>query len=252
VLSCQLKTRWHDSMPNLSRICVIKQGIFVKKAVILFSGGLDSTTCLAYAKNQGFDCYALSFHYGQKHSAELNAAKNIAAYFNVTHKIFNLEINQFGGSALTDKNIDVPDYNKENTHIPVTYVPARNTIFLSIALAWAEILNAKNIFIGVSQIDYSGYPDCRPEYIKAFQNLANLATKLGVEENNIIINTPIIDLSKAEIIKLGNSLGIDYSMTVSCYKANDQGHACGECDSCALRKKGFAEATVIDPTRYRI
>ena len=224
----------------------------MKKAVILFSGGLDSTTCLAYAKHYGFDCYALSFNYGQRHNAELNAAKKIAAHFNTKHKIFNLEVNQFGGSALTDTSIIVPDYDDKNTHIPVTYVPARNTIFLSISLAWAEVLNAKDIFIGVSHVDYSGYPDCRPEYIKAFQDLANLATKFGVEEGGIKIHTPIIHLSKAETIKLGNSLGVDYAMTVSCYKANEQGHACGKCDSCMLRKKGFANAGTADVTRYEV
>lgn len=222
----------------------------MKKAVILFSGGLDSTTCLAYAKHHGFDCYALSFNYGQRHNAELNAAKKLAAHFNAPHKTFNLEVNQFGGSALTDANINVPDYNEKNTHIPVTYVPARNTIFLSVALAWAEVLNAKDIFIGVSHVDYSGYPDCRPEYIKAFQDLANLATKFGVEEGGIKIHTPIIHLSKAKTIKMGRDLGVDYEMTVSCYKANEQGHACGKCDSCSLRKKGFAEAMIADATRY--
>lgn len=222
----------------------------MNKAVILFSGGLDSTTCLAYAKDQGFDCYALSFNYAQRHNSELKAAKKIAAHFNAEHKIFNLEVNQFGGSALTDTNISVPDYDEKNTHIPVTYVPARNTIFLSIALAWAEVLNAKDIFIGVSHIDYSGYPDCRPEYIKAFQNLANLATKFGVEEGGIKIHTPIIHLSKAETIKMGHDLGVDYAMTVSCYKADEHGHACGKCDSCMLRKKGFAEAMITDTTLY--
>lgn len=223
----------------------------MKKAVILFSGGLDSTTCLAYAKNQGFDCYALSFNYGQRHHAELNAAKKIAAHFKAKHNIFNLEINQFGGSALTDANISVPDDDEKNTSIPVTYVPARNTIFLSIALAWAEVLNAKDIFIGVSHVDYSGYPDCRPEYIKVFQTLANLATKLGVEEGGIKIHTPVIHLSKAETIKMGHDLGVDYAMTVSCYKADEKGHACGKCDSCRLRKKGFAEAMVADTTLYK-
>lgn len=222
----------------------------MKKAVILFSGGLDSTTCLAYAKHQGYDCHALSFNYGQRHHAELTAAKKIAAHFNATHKIFNLAVNQFGGSALTDTSMNVPDYDASNTEIPSTYVPARNTIFLSVALAWAEVLNAKDIFIGVSHVDYSGYPDCRPEYIKAFQVLANLATKFGVEEGGIIIHTPIIHLSKAETINMGHHLGIDYRMTVSCYKANEQGHACGKCDSCSLRKKGFADAKLADETYY--
>jgi len=223
----------------------------MKKAVILFSGGLDSTTCLAYAKSQGFDCYALSFNYGQKHHVELKAAKAIAAHFNAKHKIFNLEIDQFGGSALTDNEIDVPNHDSSNSDIPITYVPARNTIFLSIALAWAEVLDAKDIFIGVSYVDYSGYPDCRPEYIKAFQTLGNLATKLGVEEGGINIHTPIIHLSKANTIKMGAQLGVDYSMTVSCYKADEHGHACGKCDSCALRKKGFIDSMLPDTTLYQ-
>ena len=221
----------------------------MKKAVILFSGGLDSTTCLAFAKSQGFECHALSFNYGQRHSIELEAAKKIAAKMGVQHKIFNLEINQFGGSALTDTNIAVPDHSG-NTAIPITYVPARNTIFLSIALGMAEVIGAKDIFIGVSYIDYSGYPDCRPEYIKAFTQLANLATKAGVEEGGIKIHTPIIHLSKADTIKLGHSLAVDYSDTVSCYRADPAGRACGKCDSCTFRKKGFADAGLIDPTRY--
>src|SRR3990167_76273 len=220
----------------------------MKKAVILLSGGLDSTTCLAYAKSKGFDCYALSFNYGQKHSAELNAAKKISSHFHAIHKIFNIDIGQFGGSALTDNKLDVPQHDSKNTHIPITYVPARNTIFLSVALAWSEILQAKDIFIGVSAIDYSGYPDCRPEFIKAFQNLANLATKFGIENRDITIHTPLINLSKAETINLGLALEVDYSMTVSCYKADENGHACGKCDSCALRKKGFNESKVVDPT----
>lgn len=222
----------------------------MKKAVILLSGGLDSTTCLAIAKSQGFDCYALSFDYGQRHSAELNAAKLIALAWGVEHKIFRLDMGQFGGSALTDTKINVPDYNQKKSDIPVTYVPARNTIFLSIALAWAEVLGAKAIFIGVSAIDYSNYPDCRPEYIHAFQNLANFATKLGVEEAGISIQTPLIQLSKAETIQLGASLGVDYAMTVSCYKLSDAGQACGQCDSCGLRIKGFKDANIDDPTRY--
>lgn len=219
------------------------------KAIILFSGGLDSTTCLALAKSQGFDCYALSFCYGQRHSVELESAKRLAQQFKVTHKIIDLPIDQFGGSALTDKNAAIPHY-QGNQEIPVTYVPARNTIFLSFALAWAEVLPAHDIFIGVSAIDYSGYPDCRPEYIEAFQKTANLATKIGVTEGNIKIHTPLISLSKAETVKLGLQLGVDYSMTVSCYQANHAGHACGVCDSCALRKKGFVEAGVTDPTLY--
>lgn len=222
----------------------------MKKAVILLSGGLDSTTCLAYAHKQGFDCHALSFNYGQKNVAELNAARLIASKFNAKHTIFNLDIGQFGASALTDTTLQVPDYDDANSSIPITYVPARNTVFLSIALARAESLNANDIFIGVSAIDYSGYPDCRPEYIKAFQTLANLATKLGVEENGITIHTPLITLSKAETIKLGHSLGVDYSITLSCYQPDEQGLACGKCDSCMLRKKGFAESMVSDPTAY--
>lgn len=221
----------------------------MKKAVILFSGGLDSTTCLAIAKSLGYDCYALSFRYGQRHSVELESAKRIAQQFKVTHKIIELPIDQFGGSALTDKNATIPQY-QGNQDIPVTYVPARNTIFLSFALAWAEVLNAHDIFIGVSAIDYSGYPDCRPEYIESFQKTANLATKIGVTEGNIRIQTPLISLSKAETVKVGLQLGVDYSMTVSCYQANHAGHACGVCDSCALRKKGFMEAEIADPTFY--
>lgn len=221
----------------------------MKNAVILLSGGLDSTTCLAYAKSKGFNCYAVSFHYGQKHSAELNAAKRIAAHFGARHIIVDLPISQFGGSALTDETINVPDF-KDSKEIPVTYVPARNTIFLSFALGWAEVLHANDIFIGVSSIDYSHYPDCRPAYIQAFQKLANLATKAGVEEGNIRLQTPLINLSKAETIKLGLSLGVDYQMTVSCYKATEEGLACGKCDSCMLRIKGFNEAQVIDKTTY--
>jgi len=223
----------------------------MKKAVILLSGGLDSTTCLAYAQSKGYTCYALSFDYGQKHNAELKAAKRIAEKFNVKkHEIINLSsVGQLGGSALTDQNIDVPDHT-ESTSIPVTYVPARNTIMLSIALGWAEILDAEAIFIGVSSVDYSGYPDCRPEYIKAFADMATLATKKGVEGHPIQIITPLIQLSKAETTRLGISLGVDYSETVSCYKATDNGLACGVCDSCYLRKKGFMDANIVDPTRY--
>lgn len=221
----------------------------MKKAVILFSGGLDSTTCLAIAKHEGFECYALSFNYGQKHSSELNAAKRIAENFSVHHTIIEIPIGQFGKSALTDCNMSVPDYKKTN-EIPATYVPARNTIFLSFALGLAESIEARDIFIGVSAVDYSGYPDCRPEYISAFQKMANLATKMGIEENNINIHTPLIHLSKADTILLGLKLGVNYSNTVSCYRANTDGHACGRCDSCALRKKGFADAEVEDNTLY--
>tara|TARA_R110000868_G_scaffold207266_2_gene456233 strand:- start:2458 stop:3129 length:672 start_codon:yes stop_codon:yes gene_type:complete len=222
----------------------------MKKAVILLSGGLDSTTCLAYAKSKGFDCHALSFNYGQRHNSELNAAKLIAKNFEIKHQIFNLDISQFSNSSLTDKNAIIPDYSEETTTIPTTYVPARNTIFLSIALAMAETISAKDIFIGVSAIDYSGYPDCRPEYIKSFQELANLATKLGVEEGEISINTPLINLSKAQTIDLGVTLGIDYGMTVSCYQADEKGKACGKCDSCMLRKNGFSQLSLKDPTVY--
>jgi 7-cyano-7-deazaguanine synthase len=221
----------------------------MKKAVVLFSGGLDSTTCLAIAKSQGFECYALSFNYGQRHLAELEAAKGIAKHFGVKHHIIELPAAQFQGSALTDKNQTVPDYDG-SSEIPSTYVPARNTIFLAYALAWAEVSGANDIFIGVSAIDFSGYPDCRPEYIQAFQTLANLATKAGVTEGNIRIQTPLGMLSKAETIKIGLALGVDYRMTVSCYQANDKGHGCGTCDSCTFRKKGFAELNVTDPTVY--
>ncbi|MCX7125903.1 MAG: 7-cyano-7-deazaguanine synthase QueC [Gammaproteobacteria bacterium] len=222
----------------------------MKKAIILLSGGLDSTTCLAVAKSEGYECYAMSFNYEQKHNSELIAAKKIAAYFNVAkHEVVTLSIGHLGGSALTDDLISIPDYSGEK-EIPTTYVPARNTIFLSIALGWAEILNAEKIFIGVSAVDYSGYPDCRPEYIAAFQNLANLATVAGVHGEKIKIETPLIHLSKSETIKLGNTLGVDYSLTVSCYRADENGKACGKCDSCSYRKKGFLEAGISDNTKY--
>lgn len=221
-----------------------------KKAIILFSGGLDSTTCLAIAKSRGFDCYALSFYYGQKHTAELGAAKAILNnYAVVDHKIVTLPIHEFGGSALTDYSIEVPDYTGKEV-IPSTYVPARNTIFLSMAMGWAEVLQANDIFIGVSSIDYSGYPDCRPEFFNAFGKLARLATKTGVEGSNLTIHTPLIKLSKAETIKEGLRLGVDYKMTITCYRADGEGRACGTCDSCVLRKRGFAEAGISDPTRY--
>jgi 7-cyano-7-deazaguanine synthase len=221
-----------------------------KKAIVLLSGGLDSITVLALAKKQGFKCYALSFDYGQRHNAELMAAKKIAADYQVEkHKIINLGLNSIGGSALTDEHIAVPQSPQEG--IPVTYVPARNTIFLSFALGWAEVLKLNDIFIGVNAVDYSGYPDCRPEFIKAFQNLANLATKAGVEGEHFAIHTPLIALSKSEIIKLGVELGVDYQQTVSCYSADEQGRACQTCDACRLRKMGFAEAGIKDPTRYQ-
>jgi 7-cyano-7-deazaguanine synthase len=221
-----------------------------KKAVILLSGGLDSITVLALAKKQGFKCYALSFDYGQRHNAELKAAAQIAVDYQVEeHKIINIGLSSIGGSALTDEHIAVPDTLQEG--IPVTYVPARNTIFLAFALGWAEVLNAHDIFIGVNAIDYSGYPDCRPEFIKAFQQLANLATKAGVEGEHFTIHTPLISLSKAEIIKLGTELCVNYNRTVSCYSADEQGRACGVCDACRLRKTGFTEVGIVDPTRYQ-
>ncbi|OGT41840.1 MAG: 7-cyano-7-deazaguanine synthase QueC [Gammaproteobacteria bacterium RIFCSPHIGHO2_12_FULL_37_34] len=222
----------------------------MKKAVILLSGGLDSATCLAYAKSQGFDCYALAFDYGQKHRVELHAACAIAAYFDAKIRVFKLAIDQWGGSALTDPALSIPHYDAKQTAIPVTYVPARNTIFLSIALGWAEVLQAKDLFIGVSAVDYSGYPDCRPEYIQAFQQLANLATQYGVEQGGIQLHTPLIHLSKAATIQLGIQLGVPYEKTISCYRANDLGQACGCCDSCSFRKKGFSEAGIVDPTGY--
>lgn len=222
----------------------------MKKAIILLSGGLDSTTCLALAVSKGFECYALSFDYGQKHNSELNAAKKIAQKFKVKkHEVITLAIGGLSGSALTDEDVNIPNYNG-STDIPSTYVPARNTIMLSMALGWAEVLDAQVIFIGVSSIDYSFYPDCRPEYIEAFRKMANLATKRGVEGDPIRIETPLINLSKADTSKLGISLGVDYSETVSCYKATDNGLACGNCDSCYLRKKGFVDANLIDPTLY--
>jgi len=221
-----------------------------KKAIILLSGGLDSITVLALAKQQGYCCYALSFDYGQRHNAELNAAKKIARHYQVAeHKIINLGLGSIGGSALTDEHIDVPKTPQEG--IPVTYVPARNTIFLSFALGWAEVLQAHDIFIGVNAVDYSGYPDCRPEFIEAFQNLANLATKAGVEGEQITIHTPLIALSKADIIRQGLALEVDYQQTVSCYSADKDGRACGSCDACRLRVAGFKKLGVEDPTRYQ-
>lgn len=221
-----------------------------KKAVVLLSGGLDSVTTLAIAKKQGFECFAISFEYGQKHCAELNAAKEIANIYNVSdHKIIHIDLGMIGGSALTDKKIEVP--HEETTGIPVTYVPARNTIFLSFALGYAEVINAYDIFIGVNAVDYSGYPDCRPEFIDAFQNMAKIATKAGVEGSPTTIHTPLISLTKAEIIAQGVDLGVDYSKTVSCYSADANGYACGECDSCRLRKAGFASSNITDPTKYQ-
>lgn len=226
-----------------------------KKAIVLLSGGLDSATCVAIAKGQGFDVYALSFSYGQRHSVELKAANAVAWHQDVEeHKTAELDLRLFGGSALTD-DIDVPKDRSEgamSNDIPVTYVPARNTIFLSFALAYAEVVGAKDIFIGVNALDYSGYPDCRPEYVAAYEAMANLATKAGVtEDDKIRIRTPLVDMTKAQIISAGSKLGVDYSITISCYDPDDKGRACGHCDSCLLRKKGFAEAGVDDPTRYQ-
>lgn len=223
----------------------------MSKAIVLLSGGLDSTTTLAIAKSQGFDCYALSFDYGQKQNAELDSAVKIAKQFGaIEHRIMRISLSDIGGSALTDEKIDVPAF-KESDEIPITYVPARNTVFLSFALAWAEVLQAQNIFIGVNALDYSGYPDCRPEYIEAYEKMANLATKQGVEGQSIKIHTPLISLTKSKIIEKGLSLGIDYALTTSCYQANDKGEACGVCDACAYRKMGFEKANIADPTRYQ-
>jgi len=220
-----------------------------KKAVILLSGGLDSATVVAMAKAQGYACYTMSFDYGQRHRAELDAAARVARDLGVIqHKVIGLDLDGMGGSALTDTSIDVPETLGEG--IPVTYVPARNTVFLSLALGWAEVLEARDIFIGVNAVDYSGYPDCRPEFIEAFERLANLATKAGVEGNGFTIQAPLQNMSKADIVKAGVALGVDYGLTVSCYQADDQGQACGKCDSCRLRAEGFAAASVSDPTRY--
>jgi 7-cyano-7-deazaguanine synthase len=220
-----------------------------QKAVVLVSGGLDSATVLALAKSQGYECYTLSFDYGQRHRAELAAAQRLAEGWGAAaHKVVKLDLGAIGGSALTDSRIEVPV--EETTGIPTTYVPARNTVFLAIALGWAEVLQARTIFIGVNAVDYSGYPDCRPEFIAAFQKLADLATRAGVEGNGFRIETPLIQLTKGEIIERGLQLGVDYSQTVSCYQATPDGLACGRCDSCRLRSKGFVELGLADPTRY--
>ncbi|MDX2427910.1 MAG: 7-cyano-7-deazaguanine synthase QueC [Xanthomonadales bacterium] len=220
----------------------------VRNAVVLLSGGLDSATVLAIVNERGFHCHALSVDYGQRHRSELQAAKNVADKMSATLKTIKLDLRKFGGSALTD-DIDVPE--EEGEGIPVTYVPARNTIMLSLALAWAEVLGANDIFIGVNAVDYSGYPDCRPEFINAYEEMANLATKAGVVGNHLTIHTPLIDLSKADIIRLGTKLGVDYAMTISCYQADEEGRACGVCDSCRIRAAGFEAAGVSDPTRYK-
>lgn len=221
-----------------------------KKAIVLVSGGLDSATCLAIAADQGYQCFALSFDYGQRSVSELNAAKRVATANAVSdHKIIHLGMDALGGSALTDTDIAVPEQASEG--IPVTYVPARNTVFLAYGLAWAEVLDADALFIGVNSLDYSGYPDCRPEFITAFREMMNLATKKAVEGGSIDLVTPLINLSKAEIIETGVRLGVDYAQTVSCYQADADGKACGVCDSCRFRKQGFANAGVADPTRYK-
>ncbi len=225
--------------------------ITMKNAVVLLSGGMDSATVLALARAEGFDCHCLSFRYGQRHHAELVAAAELAQSLGAAdHRVVDLNLGLFGGSALTDQAIQVPD--APSNGIPVTYVPARNTVFLSIALAWAEVLDARDIFIGVNAVDYSGYPDCRPEFIQAFETMANLATKAGVGGDHCHIRTPLIDLSKAEIIRQGVGAGVDFARTVSCYSADDQGRACGLCDACRLRARGFADAGLPDTTRYRL
>lgn len=221
-----------------------------KKAVVLLSGGLDSATALAIAREHGFETYCLSLDYHQRHISELEAAKRIAHQLGAKeHKIVQLDLSLFGGSALTDNAISVPEEATEG--IPVTYVPARNTIMLSLSLAWAEVLKAQDIFIGVNALDYSGYPDCRGEYVQAFQTMANLATKSAIEGQTITVHAPLIDLSKADIIRRGVGLGVDYGLTVSCYQADHLGRACGVCDSCRFRKEGFAQAGVADPTPYK-
>tara|TARA_B110000503_G_scaffold4745_1_gene6298 strand:- start:1793 stop:2470 length:678 start_codon:yes stop_codon:yes gene_type:complete len=220
-----------------------------RRAVILASGGLDSTTVLALARSQGYACYTLSFDYGQRHHGELRAAERVSrALGDIEHKVVRLNLDSIGGSALTDMSIAVPE--EETQGIPITYVPARNTVFLSIALGWAEVLGAHDIFIGVNAVDYSGYPDCRPEYIAAFESMANLATKAGVEGHKITIHTPLMDLGKGEIIRAGVALGVDYALTVSCYQVTEEGLACGKCDSCRLRRQGFVDAGLDDPTCY--
>jgi 7-cyano-7-deazaguanine synthase len=221
-----------------------------RKAVVLLSGGLDSATCLAIARQKDFDCYCISFYYGQKSHSEVNAARKVAkALGALQHKVIRLDLGSIGGSALTDSDILVP--HEPTTGIPVTYVPARNTVFLSIALGWAEVLEARHIFVGVNAVDYSGYPDCRPEFVSAFEQLANVATKAGVEGQKTTILAPLIDLTKAQIIQKGTELSLDYGLTISCYDTNESGEACGECDSCRLRIQGFEEAGVKDPTKYQ-
>jgi len=222
----------------------------MKRAVVLLSGGLDSATVLAMARSQGFQCHALSVDYGQRHHAELAAAQRVASVLGAyEHRVISIDLTAFGGSALTDNRIAVPE--QASSGIPLTYVPARNTIMLSLALAWAEVLQAQDIFIGVNAVDYSGYPDCRPAFISAFEQMANLATKAAVEGKPLKLHAPLMDMSKAEIIRQGTQLGVDYAQTVSCYQADEQGRACGRCDSCRLRREGFLAAGISDPTVYR-
>jgi len=230
--------------------CPPRSGGLGAKGVVLLSGGLDSATVLAIARSQGYECYCLSLDYHQRHVAELKAAEKIAKTLGAAmHRTAQLDLSMFGGSALTDEHIDVPQTPTQG--IPVTYVPARNTIMLSLALAWAEVLDARDIFIGVNALDYSGYPDCRKEYVEAFQRMANLATKSAVEGRTITVHAPLIDMSKAQIIQQGTKLGVDYGMTVSCYQADAHGRACGLCDSCRLRRDGFAASGIADPTAYQ-
>jgi len=220
------------------------------RAVVLLSGGLDSATALALAREQGVECYTLSFDYGQRHRAELEAAAQVSRHLGaVEHRVMEIPIGSLGGSALTDADIDIPEDG--GAGIPITYVPARNTVFLSLALAWAEVLAADAIVIGVTAVDYSGYPDCRPEFIEAFQSLAALATKQGVEGRPVTIEAPLVVLAKAEIIRRGTAAGVSYALTVSCYRADEQGRACGHCDACRFRRQGFIEAGIDDPTRYQ-
>ncbi len=221
-----------------------------KKAIVLISGGLDSATCLAMATHQGYACYTLSFDYGQKQRAELKASEQLAKQFNaIEHKTFKLPINEWGGSALTDRSLTIPDW-QDNDEIPITYVPARNTVFFAIALSWAEAIGAYDIFSGITAVDYSHYPDCRPVYLEALQNLSRLATKTGVEDQAITFHAPLIYLSKAETIQLGSQLGVDFSQTITCYRADEQGRACGQCASCVLRARAFKSLGIADPTRY--
>lgn len=225
----------------------------MEKAVILLSGGLDSATCLAMARSQGYECYTLGFDYGQRHNAELKAANRVAESLgHHAHKVIRLNLDAIGGSALTDDSIAVPTQSApDDSDIPVTYVPARNTVFLSIALGYAEVIGSNHLFIGANAVDYSGYPDCRPAFIQAFEALANVATKAGVEGQGIRIHAPLMQMTKADIARAGTELGVDYSMTVTCYQADDNGAACGECEACLLRREGFEQAGLPDPTIYR-